>query len=181
MRILSLAAGAVLAATCLPLFAQAPMKPGLWEIHNKTQGGGMDGAMADLQKQMAQMSPQQRRQMEAAMAAQGVKMAPSGGGVAMQMCFTREMIERDDMPLQDGCKVTRDARSGNTRKFAVACSNPPSTGEGQVTYNGPEAYSSRMVIKTAAGGQARTTTMETTGKWLKADCGNVKPMPVGQK
>jgi hypothetical protein len=181
MRIPSLIACGLLAAACLPVSAQS-MKPGLWEIHNKTQGGQMDQAMADLQKQMAQMSPQQRKQMEAAMAQQGVKMAPgAGGGMAMQMCMTREMIDRNDVPVQDGCKVTQNTRSGNTQKFAFTCSNPPSSGEGQVTYGGPESYSSRMTIKTAAAGKTETTTMETSGKWLKADCGNVKPMPVPKK
>lgn len=181
MRIPTLAAGALLAAACLPLSAQT-MKPGLWEMHNKMQGGGADDPMAELQKQMAQMPPQQRKQMEAAMAAQGVKMVPSaGGGMATQMCFTREMVERDDVPMQEGCKVTQNTRSGNTQKFAFSCSNPPSSGEGQVTYGGPESYSSRMTVKTSAGGAPQVTTMETRGKWLKADCGNVKPMPVPKK
>lgn len=181
MRVLSLAAGALLAAACLPLSAQT-LKPGLWEIHNKMQGGGAADAMAELQKQMAQMSPQQRKQMEAAMAAQGVKMAPgAGGGMATQMCFTREMVERNDVPMQEGCKVTRNARSGNTQSFAFACSSPPSSGEGQVTYEGPEGYSSRMTVKSTAGGRAQATTMEARGRWLKADCGNVKPMPMPKK
>jgi len=182
MRIRILAAAAALAfAAALPAVAQT-MKPGLWEIHNNMKGGEMDNAMAELQKQMAQMSPQQRKQMEAAMAQQGVKMAPgSSGGMAMQVCFTKEMVERDDVPMQEGCRTTVNKRSGNTQKFAFTCSNPPSSGEGQVTYAGPEAYSSRMTVKTAAGGRTDTTTMEASGKWLKADCGNVKPMPVPTK
>lgn len=181
MRIASLVACGLLAAACLPASAQA-LKPGLWEIRNNMKGGEMDNAMADLQKQMAQMSPQQRKQMEAAMAQQGVKMAPgSAGGMAMQMCFTKEMVERNDVPMQDGCRTTTNQRSGNTQKFAFTCSNPPSSGEGQVTYDGPEAYSSRMTVKSAAGGRTETTTMEASGKWLKADCGSVKPMPGAKK
>ena len=181
MRTLSLMAGAVLAVACLPLSAQT-MKPGLWEIHNKVGGGEMDAAMAELQKQMAQMSPQQRKQMEAAMAQSGVKMAPgAGGGMAMQMCFTKEMVESNEVPMQDGCKVTRSQRSGNTHKFAFACSNPPSTGEGEVSYQGSGAYSSSMTERSSEGGSIKGTTMATSGTWLKADCGNVKPMPTPKK
>ncbi len=183
MRIPSLIACGVLAAACLPAAAQT-MKPGLWEIHNNMKGGEMDQAMAEMQKSMAQMSPQQRKQMEAAMAQQGVKLAPSaGGGMAMQMCFTKEMVERNDVPMQDGCRTTMNQRSGNTHKFAFTCSNPPSSGEGQVTYAGPEAYTSKMTMTMASQGRTETTTMETKGKWLKADCGNVKPvaMPPAKK
>jgi hypothetical protein len=180
MRPAALVTCAVLALSCLPLSAQT-MKPGLWEIHNKMKGGGTDDAMAELQKSMAQMSPQQRKQMEAAMAAQGVKMAPGAGAMAMQMCFTREMVERNDVPMQDGCKVTQNQRGGKTQKFAFSCSNPPSSGEGQVTYESPEAYTSRMTVKTTVGGKAETTTMDASGKWLKADCGNVKPVQVPKK
>ena len=40
---------------------------------------------------------------------------------------------------------------------------------------------SKMTMKMASQGRTDTTTMETKGKWLKADCGNVKPMPVPKK
>ena len=32
-----------------------------------------------------------------------------------------------------------------------------------------------MTVKTAAQGKTETMVMDATGKWLKADCGNVKP------
>ena len=180
MRIPSLVAAAVLAAASLPASAQS-MKPGLWEIHNKMQGGEMDAAMAQMQKELAGMSPAERKQMEAMMARQGIRMAPAGGGMAVQVCMTKEMVERNDVPMQDGCRMTRNQRSGNTHQFAFACSNPPSSGEGQVTYQGPEAYTSRMTVKSGGGGKAETMTMEGRGKWLKADCGNVKPVQAPKK
>ena len=40
------------------------LKPGLWEITNRMQGAAgskMDAAMAQMQKQMAAMSPEQRK------------------------------------------------------------------------------------------------------------------------
>ena len=183
MRIHLLFSACVLAGACLPAAAQS-MKPGLWEIHNKMTGNPeIDQAMAEMQKQLAGMSPAERKQMEAMMGKHGVHMAaPSaGGGMAVQVCMTREMVERNEMPVQDGCKSTIHQRSGNTIKHSFTCTNPPSSGEGQVTFSGDQAYTSKMAIKTVSGGKTETTTMEGRGKWLKADCGNVKPLGQGKK
>ena len=89
MQTRSLLAAAALAALSLSVSAQN-LKPGLWEVTSKTSGNPqMEQAMAEMQKQMASMPPAQRKQMEEAMARQGVKMgAASGGGMAMQMCMT---------------------------------------------------------------------------------------------
>ena len=179
MRMHLVAAAAVL-AFALPAGAQT-MKPGLWEIHNKMSGGQMDQAMADMQKQLAQMPPEQRKQMEAAMAQQGVKMAPAaGGGMVVQMCMTKEMVERNDVPVQNGCTATQNRKSGNRVQFAYTCANPPSSGEGEMTFT-PESYTSHMTMKTAGQGKTETIVSDSTGKWLKADCGNVKPMQVPKK
>ena len=166
----TLFAAAVL-ALALPAGAQT-MKPGLWEMSNKMSGGQMDQAMAEMQKAMAEMSPEQRKQMQAAMAQRGVKMVPgAGGGMAVQMCLTKEMVERNDVPMDKGCTTTRNERSGGRMKFAFTCGNPPSSGEGEASFT-PETYTSRMTMKTAGD----TMTMEGKGRWLKADCGDVKPI-----
>ena len=175
MRNVLLIAATLLAAAPLAAGAQ-PLKPGLWEIHHKSDNPQMAGGMAEMRQQMAQMPPEQRKQMEAMLAQQGVKMAPgAGGATAMQVCLTKEMVERNDIPMQDGCRVTQQQRSGSTMKMAYACTNPPSSGEGQVTFNGPESYTSRMTVRSMAQGRTDTTTMESDGKWLKSDCGNVRP------
>ena len=173
-------AAAAALALALPVAAQT-MKPGLWEMNNKMSGGQMDQAMAEMQKALADMPPDQRRQMEAAMAKQGVKMMPSaGGGMVVQMCLTKEQVERNDVPLDKGCTTTRNERSGGKMKFAYTCSNPPSSGEGEASFT-PETYTSRMTMKSVVDGKPETVTMEGKGKWLKADCGNVKPMPQAKK
>ena len=176
MRIPVLVAAIALGAAVLPVAAQT-LKPGLWEIHNKMNNSERGDSMAEMHKQMAAMPPEQRKQVEAMMAQQGVKMAPgAGGAMAVQVCMTKEMAERNDLPMQDGCRTTQQQRSGNTMKVAFTCTNPPSSGEGQVTFQGPEAYASRMTVRTLAQGRTETTTMEGAGKWLKADCGSVRPM-----
>ena len=58
------------------------------------------------------------------------------GGMSAKVCITKEMVEKSELPTQQGdCRTTQQSRSGNTLKFAVACTNPPSNGEGQVTFN----------------------------------------------
>ncbi len=162
-----------------PALAQT-LKPGLWEISNKMQSssGEMEKAMADMQKQMAAMPPEQRKMMQDMMAKQGMAMSPgAGGAMAVKMCMTREMVERNELPSQQGdCKTTTSPRAGNTMKLSFVCTQPPSSGEGQVTFVNPEAYTSKMTLKSTVQGKPETMTMDGSGKWLSADCGNIKPI-----
>ena len=171
---------ACIGAVALPAAAQT-LKPGLWEVTNKMQGGSgqMQNAMSEMQKHMASMPPEQRQMIEQQMAKSGVKMGSAGpaGGMSVQICMTREMVEKNELPSQQGdCKTTSQSRSGNTMKMAFACTNPPSSGDGQVTFNGPESYTSKVNVSTQVDGKPEKVSMEGTGKWLAADCGNVKPM-----
>jgi hypothetical protein len=177
---IAIAIAAFVAAAALPASAQT-LKPGLWEITNKMEGGSgqMNNAMAEMQKNLASMPPDQRKMIEEQMAKSGVKMGSGGpaGGMSLQICMTREMVEKNELPAQQGdCKTTTQSRSGNTMKMAFACTNPPSSGEGQVTFNGAESYTSRMNISTQVQGKPEKVTMQGSGKWLAADCGNVRPL-----
>ena len=162
------------------------LKPGLWEVTSDMKGGGgdMGAAMAQMQKEMAGMSPEQRKMMQDMMAKQGVQMG-AGGAMSVKMCLTREQVERNEIPVQQGdCKTTRQQRSGNTTTMAFACANPPSTGEGTYTIQSPEAYTMKMVVKTSVQGKPQTMNMDASGKWLGANCGDIKPMqppPAGKK
>jgi hypothetical protein len=170
---------AALATAAAAAGAQS-MKPGLWEITSKMQSGNgqMERQMAQAQERMASLPPDQRKMMEEMMARQGVKMGTAGGGgMTMKVCMTKEMVERSEMPSQQrgDCKTTSQSRSGNTMKMAFACTNPPSTGEGQFTFNGSEGYTMKMAVNTTVQGKPETMNMDANGKWLGADCGDVKP------
>lgn len=177
---------AALAGAAFAAHAQS-MKPGLWEITNKVQGAAgsqMAQAQAQMAEQLKNMPPDQRKMMEDMMAKQGVRMGAGGpGGTTMQVCMSREMVERNEVPMQKGdCKTTMQQRTGSTQKFAFSCSNPPSSGEGEVSYSGGEAYRSKFMINTTMNGKPETMHMEGSGKWLGADCGSLKPLaPPPQK
>jgi hypothetical protein len=174
----------VLLIAALPAMAQST-KPGLWEINNKIGGSAeMDKAMAQMQQQMAGMPPAQRKQMEDMLAKQGMSMgAGPGGGISMKVCMTREMIERDAIPppQQGDCKSSASPRVGNTQKISFSCTQPPSSGEGQITYTSNEAYTMKMVTTNTVKGKPEKMTLEGSGKWLSADCGAIKPMSPPKK
>ena len=156
------------------------MKPGLWEAQNKLGGSPeMEQAMAQMQQQMASMPPAQRKMMEEMMAKQGVGMTgASGGGMALKMCITREMVERNQLPVQQqgSCTTTTTDKTSAGMKIKFTCTNPPSSGEGQFTFAGDTAYTMKMKVNSSAPGAPKTTTIDTSAKWLGSDCGNIKPM-----
>ena len=156
------------------------LKPGLWEVTNKMQSasGEMEKARAQMQSQLAGMPPEQRKMMEEMMAKQGLKMGAGGpGGMSARVCMTKDMVERNDVPVQQGnCKTTMQQRTGNTMKMAFTCPDPPSSGEGVYTIVSPEAYTMKMVVRTTLQGKPETMNMDASGKWLSADCGSIKPL-----
>jgi hypothetical protein len=168
-------------ATASLAFAQSHMKPGLWEISNKMQTGSgqMEDRMAQMQQQMANMPPDQRKMVEQMMAQRGMSMSGGrAGGMTIKVCMTKEMVERNEVPTQQrgDCKSTRQQVSGNTMKIAFSCTNPPSSGEGEVSFGSPESYSMKMLVNTMVQGKPEKVNMEGSGRWLGADCGDIKPL-----
>ena len=166
-----------LAAACAAFGASAQnLKPGLWEVQHKMKGNPeMERQLEEARKQMAAMPPEQRKQMEAMMAGRGVQ--TGAGGQSVRMCLTREMVERNEIPAQQGdCRITNQQRTGSTLKVTFTCTNPPSSGDSQMTINSPESYAIRTTATSSIDGRVEKMSVEGTGKWLGADCGSVKPM-----
>lgn len=184
MKLHHVAATLVLSGCAFTAGAQS-MKPGLWEIANKMGGNPeLEKSMAEMQKQMASMPPEQRKMMQEMMAKQGVSMdAGAGGAMVMKMCMTKEMVERNQLPTQQqgDCKTTVTSRSANTMKMSFTCAQPPSSGEGEYTFSGDTAYTMKMTMNTTHQGKPMRTTMDAKGKWLGADCGTIKPMQIPAK
>ncbi|PJI95479.1 uncharacterized protein DUF3617 [Acidovorax sp. 69] len=157
------------------------MRPGLWEhsVVMKSQSGQMEAAMAQAQKSMASMTPAQRKQMEQMLAQQGVSMGPSGNTV--KVCVSAEQADLDNLPVQEGCtqKVQRTGPNSVAMTFSCkgAQGQPPTSGEGTMTFSGPTAYAGNFKVKTTTSqGKPDQLDMAQTGKWLAADCGGLKPV-----
>jgi hypothetical protein len=170
----------LLSITATGLGAQT-LKPGLWEITSQIQGGSGETtrALAEAQKQLANLPPDQARIMRDMMAKQGIHMTSApGGGTAITTCMTQDMVEHNAVAAQQGdCTYTRSPRVGNRMPFAFVCTQPPSRGEGQVTFVSPEAYTVQMAATTVVNGQPEKLDLQAHGRWLGANCGAIAPPP----
>ena len=148
----------------------APEEPGPY--------GAYAQALAEMQKQLASMPPEQRKMLEDSLVRQGINPGSIGtGGAGARVCMTREMVERNELPSDRGdCSIRQQERSGNTMKVAFVCTSPPSSGQGEVTILNPESYAMKMNVTTTARGQNDSMSMQGKGKWLAADCGTVQPL-----
>jgi hypothetical protein len=168
----------LLCLASLPAWAQ-PLKPGLWELSNRVASASPEtmAVMAAAQQQMANMAPEQRKAMEQMMARHGVNLSlADGGGVKLTYCLTRDMAEKQELPAgQPGqCTTTRTPVPGGMN-VTFNCTRPPSSGSGQVIFNGDTAYSMRMNVNSSAQGKPQNMVVEGSGRWLGADCGSVAP------
>lgn len=152
----------------VPLCAQADsMKPGLWEITTK-----MDGI-----KDMPQYSAADVAQMKK----MGIEVPQmNGGGMVNKTCVTPEMAAQEKMPVeqQDECMPKNIRKSGNTQTMDIVCNGPDMKGTGthKVTYPNSTRFHSVYTFKGTSGGEKVNERHETSGKWLGANCGNVKPL-----
>ncbi len=172
----------------LPASAQS-LKPGLWEINNKLEGGNdprvqqmrqmQKGNLEAMRGKMDSMTPEQRRKMEAMMAKLGqVNQMSEDGGMTIKVCVTPEMAAQNKLidHQRIGCTNTRTPIVGGVMKVGFSCVNPKSSGEGTVTLSGDTAYTVDMKMSsTTRDGKIMTSAMASKGKWLGVSCGDVKP------
>ena len=171
-----------LTAACLALAAQHALAqstaPGLWEqtVQMKSNDGAMERAQAQMQQQLASMPPEQRRMVEQAMAQRNVTMGAQG--TTVRICITPAQAARPPRPQVNGtdCTFREPQRSGNTWRYGYACTQPTRmTGEGETTLEGDKSFKGTMIVTSEAPGKTSRMTLQTTARWLAADCGAVKP------
>ena len=178
-----IASALVLACACaaLPAGAQT-LKPGLWSLSNTMTSSDpqVSQAMSAMQQHMANMSPEQRQQMQKIMQQNGVQLdVGANGALQTKLCMTREMAERKEFPVQQGdCKQSFTQQSSTRGRIAFTCTKPKVSGEGDVTADSDTSYRAHMKIKSEEEGRNQVVDMDVTGKWLSADCGNIRPIPI---
>ena len=94
--------------------------------------------------------------------------------------FSKQMAERDQPPVMQndaGCQSKNYRRTGNTYSVDIVCNGPTMKGEGKAkgTFTGPDRFTSTYDFKGTMDGQPVTQHHDSSGKWLSAECGNVKP------
>lgn len=160
--------------------AQASIKPGLWEITSKVKTGNaqQDQAMTAAMAQLATMPAAQRAQMEAMMAQNGISMPKAGsdGGLTLTACVTPEMASRKELPLnQKGkCSSKQEPVAGGLN-VSYTCTDPASSGTGQIRFNGDSAYTMTMHVTSTTPAGPRTVDVESSGRWQGATCPTKAP------
>jgi hypothetical protein len=171
---------ALLAGLALGLPAMAQdMKPGLWEQTNEvgSSNGQMQAAIGEIRGQLANMSPEQRQSLQQMLAQNGVQLdIGAGGALRSKMCVTREMIEKKELPMQQGdCSYKMTPLGPDRLKVNFSCTRPAASGEGEMTVESPTSYRARMTIRSQEQPD-QTVDMDVRGRWLAASCGNVRPI-----
>ncbi|WP_158218849.1 DUF3617 family protein [Roseateles aquatilis] len=172
-----LVAGLLLAAAAIPSSAQ-DIKPGLWELKQRPQLDPQRQAqMEQAQKQIAAMPPEQRKMMEQMMSQRGVSLdLGQNGAITIKSCVSKEQAERALMPKTEG-KCSHDMkRSGDKMIGSFRCTDPASEGETEVTFAGPDRYTTKSEIRSQRGGKTETIRSTGEARWLGSDCGNLKPL-----
>jgi hypothetical protein len=175
-----------LAASVLALAsfgAVAQMAPGLWEhtVKFKSQSGEMEKSMADAQARMAALPPDQRKMVEQMMAKQGVSMGAQG--MTARTCITPEQAKRMEPPPIERENCTQDvvSRTSKSMKLKWACTGKdPSNGEGEITFTSDKTFTGHAIVNNVRNGKPDRMDMDTTGHWVAADCGDVKPRNGGK-
>lgn len=152
---------------CNPAWASDKMKPGLWEMTMKS----------DAMKNMPKIPPEQMEQMRK----MGVTVPQfQDGGMVSKVCVTPQMAEKQTPGMDGmdtGCETRNFKRSGSSYSADLVC-NGDMKGSGKLsgTWSGSDRFSSTTDFKGTMHGQPVSHRQETSGRWLGADCGSVKPM-----
>lgn len=169
-----LAAGA---AISLPAVAQ-DIKPGLWEQTNDASysDGQVQANMSDIQKMLANLSPEQRQRVQQMAQQNGVQMDLSNGALQSRICLTQEMIDRKQLPMQQGdCNSKLTPAGANQLQVRFSCSRPRASGEGMLTLDSPTAYHASMQMHNQDQPN-QVVNMNVAGRWVGSDCGDVRPV-----
>ncbi len=166
-------------------FAQSSsLKPGLWEIKTIRQimdgrdmSAQMNSAMSQMEEAMAQMSPDQRKKMEAMMGGQGMPAkSKAGGGIRICMSPAMAAMDKPMVDPEGRCEPTKFNRSGNKSSFEFNCkiNGGTTVGKGESTVSG-DMVATRMDMTTTDAQGRHTMQNETQMKYLGSDCQGIKP------
>jgi uncharacterized protein DUF3617 len=190
MRLIAIHLVAASVLSCFALLAVAagplpvpPVKPGLWEARMSVLDADGHETAAPEQAALSRLSPEARARMADAMKARGVSMPDANG--ATKVCLTKEMFESgawQQMASEAGCTTNYSTLSGTSWKWHSSCTALKSESDGEMVFNSPESYRTKMTTTATMMGKTTTSTRIIQGKWLGADCGDIKPfVPPGAR
>jgi hypothetical protein len=175
-----------LSASSFQLHAQSqplPVKPGLWEMQASTTN-----AMAlppEAEAKIAAMPPAQQAQVRAMMS------GGMGGGkpvsITKQVCLAPQtsmdnLLDPSRQSPGMQCTYTNKVQTASNASFDLSCTGTMGSAKGHAEYHAIDdthmSSTMHMTITASAQGHTSNSTVDvaTTGKFLNADCGDVKPV-----
>lgn len=159
--------------------AQTPLanrKPGLWELR-LVDGSSLATLALGVEQALKNLPEAQRRQMERLMGGGALK-PPT----VIQQCLTPELARSDLKNLlaehEIKCSELDYQESAGSGRFSFVCSNPDGdwTGEGRIHNATARSFNSEATVQGKYQGRPVTLDMKHEARWLRPDCGNVKPV-----
>ena len=199
MKSLVFIAVASLVAASSVAQVKVDMKAGLWQNSIKFEGGAQgqmaalqkdqaDSILGDMQEQLKNMPPEQRKMMEEALAESKAQtgqsqeyktdqMTLSKDGVVSKRCITQAEIDKGWVPdSEDGCKSTVTAVGKNKYKMHQACEGEDASSmDADVVFSSTTQFSGKGTAVQNFNGKKYTIPVTLEGKWLASECGAIKP------
>jgi hypothetical protein len=151
------------------------IKTGLWEITETHNMYGMPPMPTIPPEALAEMTPEQRAQVEAQMK------GSMGGGqkpTTRKYCVTKEKLEKDSVFGDDRKECTRTvlSSSSTTTEVKIQCKEKEMTSEGTFKFVALTPESVKGTARMVMTGEGRTMNMnlDFLSKYLGPACGDVK-------
>jgi hypothetical protein len=180
---------ALLFAVPSSLLAQSaplPVKPGLWEMSASV--ARTTALPPEAEARIAALPPAQQAQVRAMMAGGA---GPGGAAKPMttthQTCITGQMsmdslLNQAQQSPGMQCTYTNRVQTATGASFDTSCTGQTGSAQGHTQFHATDTEhmtsTTHMTVTTSARGSSNSSTMDitTTGKFVSADCGDVKPM-----
>lgn len=174
-----------LSAAALAAHAQGtpiPVKPGLWDLQVSVARATV--LPPEAEARIAALPPDQQAQVRAMMS------AGAGGKpivTTKQVCFAARatmdsLMNQAQQASGMQCTITNRVQTARGGSYDMSCTGPMGSAKGHNEFRLVDeehmGNTMHMTVTGSAQGRSMNSTLDstTTGKFVKADCGDVKPV-----
>ena len=145
------------------------IKPGLWEQTMTTEMSGMPAMPQLTPEQLAKLPPAARAAMGGA--------AGGGQGITTKVCQTKESLADARSYGRQDASCTSKVTSMTATKVEIhaECTGRIKSTSDYVMERVDAEHTKMTGVQKMEGDHPMTSKITITGKWLSADCGDVKP------
>lgn len=148
------------------------MKPGLWKVDMRmTSDGKTVNPSNQMKTAMEKMPEAEKKKMMDMMGKVNSGVKPNG---ETTICYSKEVVQKPESmgrPSPD-CKTSLVTNTGNKIVSNFTCKDG-TTGDSTWDMKTPESMMGRVNVRDPKG---KTSQITYDGKFVKADCGDVKPV-----